>query len=371
MKVLFLVQHTEVSPGTRYRVLQYLPALEAAGLLCTVRVAQSEGSTDAALGHLSGARHVRTLHWARSWSETHASLARLISLLPRFDRCVFYRIPLPAWTTTWLRPYRNRLMYDFDDALDAHEAGETRIMDRLRGRLWRHSLARAIACCRVIVTSNHRNAAAVAAAGGEAVVIPTSVDVDRYAFTPRRQTTGRLVLGWIGTPSTAGYLALIEEPLRRILRRYDVELRLVGVDRSPLGDLRVTVRPWRLETEVDEIAAFDIGLMPMPDTAWTRGKAALKALQYGASGAPTVASWTETNEQILGRDLGALFCRSAADWDRALGQLIEDQTLREQLGRRARDRVAALYSVEANAPKWIALLRDLGQAKVRETDGER
>ncbi|MPZ17075.1 MAG: glycosyltransferase [Luteitalea sp.] len=357
MRVLFLVQHTGSSPGTRYRVLQYLPALESAGFLCTVRVAQSQVSTAAALGSLGRARHVRTLQLARSWSETHASLARLISLLPRFDRCVFYRIPLPAWTTTWLGPYRDRLVYDFDDALDVQEAGETHLMAKLRGRLWRDSLARAIACCRVIVTSNHRNAAVVQAAGGEAVLIPTSVDIDRYPFPAPPRTAARLVLGWIGTPSTAAYLTLIEEPLRRILCRYDVELRLVGAGRSPLRGVPVTIHPWCLETEVNDVSAFDIGLMPMPDTAWTRGKAALKALQYGASGAPTIASWTETNEQILGSDTGTLFCRSDAEWERALAQLIEDRTLREQLGRRARDRVASLYSVQANAPKWIALLR--------------
>ncbi len=117
------------------------------------------------------------------------------------------------------------------------------------------------------------------------------------------------------------------------------------------------IRPWKLESEVGELGGFDIGLMPMPDTPWTRGKAALKALQYGASGAPAVASWTTTNAEILGEHEGAVLCRSNHDWLTALDELIKNDDLRSERGRRGRRLVEQRYSVAVNAPRLINLIR--------------
>jgi glycosyltransferase involved in cell wall biosynthesis len=216
------------------------------------------------------------------------------------------------------------------------------------------------------------------------VVVPTSVDVGRYVEASAAEAATRagaaiagepiagdaaaglpstaaarptrVTLGWIGTPSTSRYLPLLEEPLRAVAAKHDIDIRLVGAGDTPFQHLPVTLRPWSLATEAREIAAFDIGLMPMPDTAWTRGKAALKALQYGAAGIPTIASWTPTNEQILGVDEGTIYCRTGDEWRAALERLMGDDVLRAELGRRARRRVDASYSVSANLPKLIAVL---------------
>jgi glycosyltransferase involved in cell wall biosynthesis len=394
MRVLFGIQQREPSPGSRYRVTQFLPRLEAAGISCDVLAAQGVRSTGASVRSVSLSPPARAAHLAWAWVESQWFLLQLVRRVRRYDRCYLYRIPISGWAARLLAAHRDRLVYDFDDAIDVQD-GTGALLERIRQRVWHRGLQRAIRCCHVIVTSNERNAEVVSSMGGRAVVVPTSVDVERYAAAaaqtdtaaesaaaaaeveaagpaPRggadaqtRTQTGtrsdtaprRLVLGWIGTPSTSAYLPLLEEPLLAVAQAHDIEIRLIGAGRNPFARLPASVRAWSLATETQEIAAFDIGLMPMPDTPWTRGKAALKALQYGAAGIPTIASWTTTNEQILGTDEGTLYCRTADDWRAAVERLLRDAALRHDLGTRARRRVDAHYSVSANLPKLIAVLR--------------
>ncbi len=189
-------------------------------------------------------------------------------------------------------------------------------------------------------------------------MVPTSVDTARVAFRDRRQLVGPIpVLGWMGTPSTAPYLSAIERPLADLSRRRPVVVRLVGAGANPFTSLPADMRPWQYESEVAELDGFDVGLMPMPDTNWTRGKAALKALQYGASGAPTVASWTPTNAEILRPDAGTTLCRSEGEWLATLDALSDDAGLRSEQGRRGRRLVESCYSVAVNAPRVIDVIR--------------
>ncbi len=353
MKVLFGVKEAEPSPGPRYRVLQFLPALEAAGVRCQVLVANpkpafNESTTPSAAG--------RALRLARSWGRGHAFFAHLLRAIDDADRLYLYRVALPQWVVPALERRKARVFYDFDDALGAVDGFGT--WQGLRQRFWDLTIERAIRCSRTIVTSNAYNADAVRARGGVAVVVPTCVDTARYPYRSRRETNGVLRIGWIGTPSTAAYLRAIEEPLARLAAVRPVEICLVGAGHNPFaGPLQVGLRRWCLDTEVDEISRFDIGLMPMPDTPWTRGKAALKALQYGASGAPTVASWTPTNEEILGAGNGTSFCRTPEDWFRELLRLVDDGELRDSMGAQARRHVETHYSVAVNVPRLLDILR--------------
>jgi glycosyltransferase involved in cell wall biosynthesis len=141
-----------------------------------------------------------------------------------------------------------------------------------------------------------------------------------------------------------------------------VTVRLIGAGHSPFAAFEPDLRAWSLRTEFEDLDAFDIGLMPMPDTPWTRGKEALKALQYGAAGMPTVASWTPTNEGILGEGDGALLCRSNDEWLGALERLLDDAGFRQALGARARRRVEADYSLDAMAPRLYGAIADPGRA---------
>ncbi|MGV3517097.1 hypothetical protein [Luteitalea sp.] len=344
----------EPVPGPRYRVLQFLPTFEAHGLSCDVMTVLSTATAVSSVTTGGRSPGRRLWHWTRTFMETHVGCLKVVWRLRHYDRVLLYRVAVPAWAAWLLRRRRADLVYDFDDALDASD-GEGWI-GRIRHRILSRSLARAVTTCAAVSTSNARNAAVVAALGGHPVIVPTSVDLDR--FLPRAAGGSRVVLGWIGTPSTAQYLPVIEDALADVLAaRPQATVRLIGSGGNPFTRLRPEVVAWNAATEAGELAGFDIGLMPMPDTSWTRGKAALKALQYGAAGSPTVASWTPTNEEILGSAGGVILCRTRDEWREALLMLIDDPTRRARMGEHGRAHVARGFSVQANGPLLAGLVR--------------
>jgi glycosyltransferase involved in cell wall biosynthesis len=297
---------------------------------------------------------MRVWHWLRVVLETQIGCLRLLARLGRYDRVLLYRVAVPAWAAFLLRRRRRDLVYDYDDALDASE-GQT-LVERLRQRHLAKALARAVDVCAAVCTSNGRNAAVIERLGGRAVVVPTSVDV--AAFPPRGAASAdRVVLGWMGTPSTAKYLPAIEPALDAVLSaRPSAVLRLIGSGTNPFARLQPEIVAWRQDEEIDQLLRFDIGLMPMPDTPWTRGKAALKALQYGAARAPIVASWTSTNEEILGGESGAVLCRTTDEWAATLLALIDDPVRRRSLGEAAHAHVSRRYSIDVNGPRLAAVV---------------
>lgn len=356
LRVLFGVQQDGISPGTRYRVLQYLPHFRSAGLDCTVVTMQGAASTRRSLRNANAGNSARVAHALQQVAESWIVSARLLACAGKFDRLYLYKIPLPSMATAALRRHRARIIFDLDDAWDSPEGGRSGLA-RFRSRLLRHSFERAVALAALVVVSNDRNAAVVSHLGGRSTVVPTTVDVDDYPFRDRATAASTApVLGWIGTPSTAGYLPLVESAILRAASERQFVVRLVGSGGNPFAMVRPEVRDWSRTTEAQDVGGFDIGLMPMPDTEWTRGKAALKALQYGASGAPTIASWTPTNETILGRDQGAVLCRTEDDWRRAILDLLEHPARRAEIGRRGRKLVEDRFSLRRHAPRLVSII---------------
>jgi glycosyltransferase involved in cell wall biosynthesis len=303
-------------------------------------------------------RHQRTLHNAVLWVQGLIFQIRLIALAPRFDRLVMYRLPVSGWARWLLRSRRAEIVADFDDALDTIDADRAELLGGLKRWILKRGLHNAIRAASTTVTSNDHNRAIVEQLNRRAVVIPTSVDLTRLSFRDRGAPVEVVpVIGWIGSPSTAAYLVGIEDALHEVVRRHRAVIRLIGAGRSPFRALPVEMVAWSYERESDDLRGIDIGLMPMPDTPWTRGKAATKALQYGGSGAPTVASWTNTNVGILGENDGTLFARSSEEWVVQLCRLLGDAPLRGELGRRGRARVERLFSVEGNAGARARVIR--------------
>jgi len=359
VRVLLASLHDASSPGPRYRLLQFAPYLEAAGVQYTFLAMQSPASTRRSVQSVLLPRAWRTLHNIVVWMQTLGFQLRIVFTSRHFDRIVLHRVPISGWARWLLRGRRRDIITDFDDALDVVPEDRREFLGGLNRRLLRRGLENAIRASILSITSNANNRDIVERLHGRAAVIPTCIDLARLPLRDRRAPVeSRLVIGWIGTPSTALYLQSIEEALLTIARAHDVAIRLVGAGRSPFRTLPAEVHEWSFDREPEELRRFDVGLMPMPDTPWTRGKAALKALQYGASGAPTVASYTPTNVAMLGENDGTLFARTPEDWVRHLGQLLEDAAARADLGRRARARVERFYSVEGNAPLLVRLIRD-------------
>jgi len=187
-------------------------------------------------------------------------------------------------------------------------------------------------------------------------VVPSLVDPAAYVLREHEQGEA-LTLGWIGSPTTAPYLRGIAAVLERLVESSPrpVRLLVVGGSTPPLAGVAVEERSWSPRAEQEALAEMDIGLMPLDDTPWTRGKCAYKALQYMAAGIPPVADDVGVSAATIGAAGYAV--RGAGRWLEVLLALAEDAGLRARLGEVGRRRVEEEFSPERWLPTIAAIVR--------------
>jgi glycosyltransferase involved in cell wall biosynthesis len=151
-----------------------------------------------------------------------------------------------------------------------------------------------------------------------------------------------------------------------VVKSPEIELLVVGGRAPEVSGLRVTSEPWSEEVERNFLRQVDIGLMPLPNNAWTRGKCAYKALQYMAAGIPVVADDVGISARVIGHERGGLIARQLDDWVQHMATLAENPRLRARLGRTGRQRIEEGYSVERWAPELAALIRGQPVAAAQE-----
>jgi glycosyltransferase involved in cell wall biosynthesis len=189
--------------------------------------------------------------------------------------------------------------------------------------------------------------------------IPSVVDADLYTgWLPRSQEDDdRVCVGWSGSPSTIGNLQLIRRALKAWSERRDVRLLFIGARDFGLPDVPHTAVPWRAETEVAELRRLDIGLLPVPQTAWAPHKFYLKLVQYMALGIVAVATPTGSNPTLIDDGVTGFLASTEAGWRESVERLIADPELRERCGRNAAEFARRRYTLQANAEKIVAAFR--------------
>ena len=169
-------------------------------------------------------------------------------------------------------------------------------------------------------------------------------------------------MGWFGNLSTAPYLQLLVEPLQQLARERLVRLLVVGGPAPAIAGVEVIEQSWKLEQEVPLIPQFDVGVMPLPDTPWTRGKCAYKLIQCMACGIPVVASNVGANVEAVPPECG-LLAESSAEWLAAFRRLAADPELRQRMGTAARHWVEQHYSLRSALPVLIEVIQRSAPAK--------
>jgi glycosyltransferase involved in cell wall biosynthesis len=196
-------------------------------------------------------------------------------------------------------------------------------------------------------------------------VVPSSIDTERYRPRAGRMNgNGRpLVIGWMGSSTTQRFLEEFAPVLRRIADRHPIEVRVVSDHPPSLEGLPLTWHRWSDATEAAELADFDIGIMPLPDTPWTRGKCAMKALQYMGMAVPTICSPVGVNSDVIRHGENGLLASSTEDWVEAVGELVGDRDLRARLGEAGRRTVESEYSATICAGRFATALREAATAR--------
>jgi glycosyltransferase involved in cell wall biosynthesis len=332
VRVVFLANGSMRVPSARMRAYQLIPALGRAGL--DAKVVDPE-----ALRERLGRTRLYRLAALRA-----ARAADVVVV----QKQLFGRAMLRALTVA-----NPRLVYDFDDALYATRPQTRDLLDEV------------LAKARLVITGNDELASYATARARRVAVVPTVVDTELYRPRQARSRRGDpVVIGWIGTAANLGYLDALRDTLGEIQREgpLPTEFRVIS-SRSPnWPDVDVSFRPWSLERAVEDIADLDIGIMPLSDTPWTRGKCGAKALEYMALGVSSIASPVGVMPQIVEHGKSGFLAGTPAEWRRYLERLVADASLRRELGDAGRERVAERYSVHATAPRLAALLESVAAA---------
>jgi glycosyltransferase involved in cell wall biosynthesis len=340
-------------PGQRFRFEQWAPILSSHGVAITYSTFL--GEADFRLLYQPGRIGKKGMAVLRGY----ARRVGLLATLDRFDVAFVYR-EAAFLGSAWLEALIARrcpIVYDFDDAIYLADSSEA---NRAFGFLKRPGKAAAVCALASAVTVGNDTLAAFARRHTARVeVIPTTIDTDAYRVVGR-EPNPRPVVGWTGSPTTARYLLALEPALRRLRTRHDFELRVVGAEVAMTGfDVRCV--PWRADSEADDIRAFDVGLMPLDDDEWARGKCALKALQYMALGIPPVVSPVGASAVIVRDGINGFHASSSDHWVNRLAVLLADPALRARLGAAARATVQDHYAAGVHAPRLAALLRQVGR----------
>lgn len=348
MKVLLLSRYGAMGASSRVRFLQYLPYFKAQGVNVSVVPLFSDA-------------YVRSLYEGGSrWREVVAGYMRRIWALlqvRRFDVVIIEKelFPfLPAFAERLLRVSGVPYVVDYDDALfhryDLHSSKLVRgVLGRKIDSVMRHAA--------VVVAGNDYLAERARQAGARRVeLIPTVVDTHRYQ--PRQAPPNETpVIGWIGTPKTSRYLQPLLPVFEALQARMRVRVVAVGARSEDFAGTPVETLPWSEESEVQSIQQFDIGIMPLPDSPWERGKCGYKLIQCMACGVPVVASPVGVNTVIVNSGKNGLLARDD-EWEEQLTTLLQDPELRRSFGAQGRKDVENWYSLEVQAPRLLNAIRE-------------
>jgi glycosyltransferase involved in cell wall biosynthesis len=350
--VLFLTKYARNGASSRYRTFQYVPWLDRARIQYTLLELFDEDylAYKYARGHAHPAAVLR------------AFIRRLLVVLtlPRHSTVVteYELLPyFPALPERWLVWRGCRLVVDYDDALfHQYDNHRKKWVRRLFGR----KIATVMRLAHTVVAGNPYLAEYARRAGAPRVeVIPTVVDLDRYPSRDAKapDLVAPFVIGWIGSPSTARYLETITPALAEICANGRACVRLIGSGPINLAGVPVEVLAWDENSEVDMLKDFDVGIMPLPDEPWERGKCGFKLIQYMACGLPVVASPVGVNREIVEHDVNGYLAVTTTEWVRMLNLLLDDADLRQRLGQAGRAKVEREYSLQVTGPKLAALIK--------------
>jgi glycosyltransferase involved in cell wall biosynthesis len=337
MRIAALVK-TPTHVCCRYRVAAFRAPLEAAG-------------------------HQLEIHgWPASW----LGRAALYRRLPHIDALIVQRKLLPSWQLRLARRRVRWLIFDYDDSIFLRSSYNARGPDSAgRSRRFEEMVTLADA----VVAGNDflRDHALPWTAPHRVHVIPTCVDVTRYALAEHDPAKRAVQLVWIGSSSTIQGLEQVNslfEDLGKTLP--DLQLKII-CDRSlTLRHLAVRHSPWQEETEAAEIAGGDIGVSWLPPDLWSEGKCGLKVLQYMAAGLPVVANPVGLHKTLVRHGETGFLVETPAEWIEAIRRLANDAALRRRMGRAGRLVVEASYQVALGAAAWLKVLQRLSPAPARQ-----
>lgn len=344
----------EEGAGCRFRISQYIPYLRRSGFEVTVSSFYSREYF--AFVYRPGN------YWRKAagfMALTGRRIGELMSIR-QYDLVLLYReaIPIgPLFVERWIHRLGIPIVYDFDDAIFLPTVSPAnRAFSFLKNP---KRVAKILRLSDEVSVGNEFLAGYARRFNDRVTVIPTAVDTNK--FTPRHErlpATGRkLVIGWIGSPTTFQYLETLKDVLAEVAARHPFTLKVSGAGRPVVfPGVDVQEVPWSMADEVSLFNTCDIGVYPLTDDDWSRGKCGFKAIQCMACGVPVVASAVGVNREIIDDGANSYLAATRDEWVARLTRLLSDAALRERMAVAGRRTIEERYSLQVTAPRLAAVL---------------
>ncbi|WP_462252252.1 glycosyltransferase family 4 protein [Ekhidna sp.] len=349
-KILFLTLHRkERSPGQRFRHEQYLDFLEKNDFQITYSnmLSEKQDKIFYGPGNLMGKVGVGI----------SAIFKRLKDVFRanQFDYIFVYRDAFFFGILyEWLfKKSKAKLVFDFDDSIWLQdESSNQSVFQKLKNPA---KTGKIISYCDLTIAGNDYLANYASNHTDNITIIPTTIDLDEYSRVEIKKSE-KVCIGWSGSFSTIKHFESAVEALKIIKDKYHdkVYFKVIGDGNYANQELDIKGLPWKAQTEVSDLCEIDIGIMPLPDDDWSKGKCGLKGLQYMALEIPTIMSPVGVNSDIINSGENGFLAGTTEEWVEKLSLLIEDSQLRMKVGKAGRSTVEKEYSVDVNKDKWLS-----------------
>jgi glycosyltransferase involved in cell wall biosynthesis len=353
MRILFISPYpTGEAPSQRFRFEQYFSVLEKKGYKYTTSPFLSR--------HAWKIVYKQGYFLQKVWAIIVGYLRRVFDLLRvfRYDVVFIHResspfgVPWFEWIIT--RLFRKYTIYDFDDAIWIPNASETN--KNLTMMLKRFGNTAKICSWANVVSVGNAYLADYALRYNKNVVInPTTIDTSEYHNTLATHQNDKFVIGWTGSHSTVQYLDELFPIFKRLEAKYDFEVHVI-CDVPPKFELQsLKFVPWNKQGEIGDLLNFNVGLMPLREDIWAKGKCGFKALQYMALGIPAIVSGVGVNAEIVDNEINGFVCRTPEDWYATLEKLLSNPSILKKLSENTRQKIVDNYSLSSNKENFLRL----------------
>jgi glycosyltransferase involved in cell wall biosynthesis len=349
-KILFIVNNRkDRSPGQRFRFEQYLAHLEENGFQCDFSPLLNE--KDDKLFYAPG-NYVQKVfillksYWKRLQNLRVASQYDVIFVFREalYTRSIFFEKQFAK---------RSKVIFDYDDSIWMQNVSEAnKRFAFLKNAAKTKDIIR---ISHLIFAGNEYLAAYARPLNKNVTIIPTTIDTVEYQAKTVEKNPNIVVIGWSGSVTTIQHFAYAIPALKRIKEKYGdtVEIRVIGDGNYKQAELGIQGLPWVKATELEDLSHFDLGIMPLPDDEWAKGKCGLKGLQYMALEIPTIMSPVGVNTEIIQDGENGFLAKTEDEWVEKMSQLIENKALRTHMGKAGRKTVVDKFSVEAWKDEYV------------------
>jgi glycosyltransferase involved in cell wall biosynthesis/SAM-dependent methyltransferase/uncharacterized protein YbaR (Trm112 family) len=354
IRVLALVPSLyDTSPGQRYRIEQWAPILEARGVEINYEPFEDE--------ELHSQLYKPGLLPKKLTGVTRGFIRRLsdVRRAHEFDIVYVFREAAllgPAVFERLVHQTRVPIVFDFDDAIFvSYRSPSNGYLSYLKFAGKTKSICRMAAH---VMVGNPYLAEYARQVNKNVTVIPTTIDTTKYQPFARLESDVP-VIGWTGSHSTVQHLDTLRPALQKLAKLQPFRLRVIGTPSYKIEGVDVEAIDWKSSTEVEDLSYVDIGVMPLPNDSWSKGKCGAKALQFMGLGIPTICSPVGVNTDIIQDNRNGLLADSEDEWVEKMRMLLRSREMRERLGKAGRQTVEERYSAKTQAPRVYEVFRSV------------